>query len=382
MQVRCPDCASIGTASAELAGQMVRCARCRREFTAEGDLVLAAGIKWYYALGDEKQGPINEAEFDRLVAAGDIAPNTLVWCKGMSGWQSLLEVQGEPLVAVGHEELPLKMKVRCPDCGSRGTLSIEVVGKIVRCSRCGGKSPAQEDLGGEVEIKWYYALGAEKKGPLSPAVFEQLIASGDIVPSTLVWCKGMPGWQSLLEVRGPVADLLAGEELPQERELGAEAIPEAALSQAPDRRPVGGPSLPYAGAGARLVAKLIDIVFMFALASLVEGLSRKLFPESFGVGGTINSVYLVTMFICFLCGMAYITWFVGKFGATPGKMVMNLKVVTATGGKINYRQAFGRYWAESVVVVLSLLLGYLPIFFDPQRRGLHDRLCATRVVVA
>lgn len=272
------------------------------------------------------------------------------------------------------------MKVRCPDCGSRGTLSAELAGQMVRCSRCGGKFTAQEDQG-ETGKKWYYALEHEKKGPISETEFDRLVAAGEIVAATLVWSKGMTGWQPLAEVQGAQATVLAREEPSQEQELPTEAQPQADLPPAPGGRSAAWPGLAYAGGGKRLVAKFIDLVFMFALASLVEGLSRKLFPDSFPDGGEINEVYLVTMFLCFLLGMGYLTWFIGKYGATPGKMVMNLKVVTPTGGRVGYGHAFKRYWAESVVVFLTLFLGYLPVPFDAQRRGLHDRLCGTRVVV-
>lgn len=383
MKVRCPDCGSRGELSDELSGHMVRCPQCGSSFTAQPDLAATAGGNWYYALGNEKKGPVSEAEFDALVAAGTIVSDTLVWCKGMSGWQTLQEVRGEQDFVLAQEDQPRKMKVRCPECGRAGFLSIELTGQMVRCPQCGGQSLAKEDLGGEGTKKWYYALADQKKGPLGEAEFEQLIAAGTIGADTLVWCKGMGKWQSLAETRGADTVMMVGEQaLPAQEEPGEVAPVPPETKPASEARPPGwASSLAYAGGGRRAVAKIIDFVFMFAWASLVEGLSRKLFPEAFEVAGTVNSVYVVTMLICLLLGMFYITWFVGRFGATPGKMVMNLKVVTATGGRVSYAQAFGRYWAEFVIVALTVVLGYLPVFFDRQRRGLHDRLCGTRVVV-
>jgi len=380
MKVRCPDCGSIGTLSAEFAGKKLRCSHCKCKFRAGEDSVIEDGVKWYYALGDEKKGPFPEAVFDQLVTSGEIAPSSLVWTKGMTGWQTLTEVRGGHALDIAQEEEPKKMKVRCPDCGRRGLLSAELAGQMVRCPQCGGKSLAKEDLGDETAIKWYYAHGSEKKGPIGAVEFDQLVAAGEIASDTLVWCKGMTGWQPLVGVRGEQTVAITDDATHLEPAPLAHIAPPADLQQAKGDRSGGRSGLTYAGSGERLVAKIIDLVFMFALASLVEGLSRKLFPDSFAPGGSINSVYLFTMFICFLVGVGYITWFVGKFGATPGKMVLNLKVVTASGSKIGYGQAFGRYWAEFVVVFLTVFLGYLPIFLDSQRRGLHDRLCGSRVV--
>jgi uncharacterized RDD family membrane protein YckC len=44
-------------------------------------------MQWYYAIKDQRQGPLAEAEFARLVADGTIRPETLVWREGMANWQ-------------------------------------------------------------------------------------------------------------------------------------------------------------------------------------------------------------------------------------------------------------------------------------------------------
>lgn len=41
---------------------------------------------WWYAINGEQKGPVDAAEFDMLVAASTIGPDTLVWREGMSDW--------------------------------------------------------------------------------------------------------------------------------------------------------------------------------------------------------------------------------------------------------------------------------------------------------
>ena len=77
--------------------------------------------------------------------------------------------------------------------------------------------------------------------------------------------------------------------------------------------------------------------------------------------------------------VAYTTWFLGKYAATPGKMALGLKVITADGGKVSYLKAFGRYFAE-IVSGIILFIGYIMAAFDDEKRTLHDRICNTRVV--
>src|SRR4051812_44282825 len=50
-------------------------------------------MTWYYALGNERQGPIDDATLDGLIAAGTVTPETLVWRAGMTDWQPLAQVR-------------------------------------------------------------------------------------------------------------------------------------------------------------------------------------------------------------------------------------------------------------------------------------------------
>ncbi len=51
-------------------------------------------MQWYYAVGDQRQGPVEQAEFERLVAAGTIRAETLVWRQGMTDWKTYAAVSG------------------------------------------------------------------------------------------------------------------------------------------------------------------------------------------------------------------------------------------------------------------------------------------------
>jgi len=75
----------------------------------------------------------------------------------------------------------------------------------------------------------------------------------------------------------------------------------------------------------------------------------------------------------------YDTWFVGKYGATPGKMACKLKIVVADGGRVSYSRALGRHFAKWLSSII-LGIGFIMAVFDDERRTLHDRICETRVV--
>ncbi|MBL9113558.1 MAG: RDD family protein [Verrucomicrobiaceae bacterium] len=46
-------------------------------------------MNWYYALNGQQQGPVNEAELQRLLQVGTINLNTLVWREGLPDWQPM-----------------------------------------------------------------------------------------------------------------------------------------------------------------------------------------------------------------------------------------------------------------------------------------------------
>ncbi len=134
--------------------------------------------------------------------------------------------------------------------------------------------------------------------------------------------------------------------------------------------------LEYAGFWIRVGAKIID--------SIITGLVAGVIGIAIGVLlATMNSDPVILAVFNQIVGMSigifYATWFVGKFGATPGKMALGLKIVKPDGEYLTYMQAFGRFWAE-MLSGLIMGIGYLMVAFDEEKRALHDRICATRVV--
>jgi uncharacterized RDD family membrane protein YckC len=91
--------------------------------------------------------------------------------------------------------------------------------------------------------------------------------------------------------------------------------------------------------------------------------------------GAVGLLGLVGM----LLGCAYEAIFVAQMGATPGKMALGMKVVRPDGSRVDIGRAVGRYFAK-LLSMMILCIGYIMIGFDPEKRGLHDMICDTRVV--
>ena len=82
-----------------------------------------------------------------------------------------------------------------------------------------------------------------------------------------------------------------------------------------------------------------------------------------------------------LVWLVYQLVFLKKMGATPGKRLMKLKVISITGGAPDNKQRLMRA-AVSLVSGYAAGLGYIWAFWEPQRRGWHDLMADTRVVAA
>jgi hypothetical protein len=87
-------------------------------------------MNWYYALGGQQQGPVDDAQLDSLIAAGTVTPETLVWREGLPNWQPLrLARPGTAPVAAGG--LP-PVIAQAPPAAGAGPAPGEV-----QCAECG-----------------------------------------------------------------------------------------------------------------------------------------------------------------------------------------------------------------------------------------------------
>jgi len=70
-----------------------------------------------------------------------------------------------------------------------------------------------------------------------------------------------------------------------------------------------------------------------------------------------------------------------KYQATPGKILIGIKVVGADGNRITYTHSFMRSCAE-LISELILFIGYVIAAFSVRKQSLHDKICTTYVANA
>jgi uncharacterized RDD family membrane protein YckC len=81
-------------------------------------------------------------------------------------------------------------------------------------------------------------------------------------------------------------------------------------------------------------------------------------------------------------GIVNILYFIGMWtwkGQTLGQMVFNIKVIKIDGRPVDLRVATLRFLGY-LGCILTLGIGFLWIFFDKKKQGLHDKLAETYVI--
>jgi uncharacterized RDD family membrane protein YckC len=160
------------------------------------------------------------------------------------------------------------------------------------------------------------------------------------------------------------------------------AVPETASTPSDDWS-IDGASLPEirpverpAHVAERVQTAAIDASLLLGIAAFVVYFASRAAHTT--VLGLRPAWPFLLGYLAFL-GLVYATYFTGTTGQTLGKIAMGLRVVDRVGHPPGYLRALGR----TTVGVLGLLAGFagaVPMFFDPARRALHDRIFRTRVV--
>jgi uncharacterized RDD family membrane protein YckC len=247
----------------------------------------------------------------------------------------------------------------------------------------------------------YYAEGNQQVGPVSKAELQSLIKAKKLNARTLVWQPGMENWQELgLFVRSRKAkgDPETSSAVPVKQARCSECglgFAEDDMIRFQDARVCAGckplfvqkikegvsvaGAMDYAGFWIRLGALMID-GFILGLANFLLFVPLGiLVPMSEDNPFVVLSFMPLFIIVQYAIPAVYDTWFVGKYGATPGKMACRLKVVVEDGGQVTYLRALGRHFAKWLSSMI-LAIGFIMAAFDDQKRTLHDRICETRVV--
>ncbi|MBQ4829794.1 RDD family protein [Alteromonas sp. MMG017] len=132
----------------------------------------------------------------------------------------------------------------------------------------------------------------------------------------------------------------------------------------------------YVGFWSRLGASLIDSVLIMAITL---PLLHVVYGRDYLAAGAFDMGALDFIISYIFPLVATILFWIYK-SATPGKMVLKLKVVDAkTGQAPSIQQSIIRY-VGYYISLLPLCLGFIWIAWDAKKQGWHDKLAGTVVI--
>jgi len=249
-------------------------------------------------------------------------------------------------------------------------------------------------------MRWYYGTDGQTRGPVEKATLETLELSGDIEWTTPLWREGMASWQPLGEIFGHPSVQCHECKRTVDKEATVHYRDLWICPRCKDsffRQVLDGTASEeaqeYSGFWVRLCARLLDSLFLgiitVPLTVVNEVLAVRMLRgaaargamrlEDFPQLGTYLTLQAVFVLVSVALAIAYEVFFVGRFAGTPGKLLLGVRVVRSDFSRVSYWRAtvrvFGRMLSD-----MTLYIGYLMVFFDPQRRALHDYIADTRVI--
>jgi uncharacterized RDD family membrane protein YckC len=129
----------------------------------------------------------------------------------------------------------------------------------------------------------------------------------------------------------------------------------------------------YAGLGKRTLAKLIDLTIVFFPLLIIETF---LFKFNF-LNNDLNAYRVfIIIFIWIFYNGAFET---SVYKATPGKMILKLKVIDLYGQRMSILRSFFRC-ITTVISLLPIGMGIWYITTDPKKRAWHDLIAGSYVI--
>lgn len=143
----------------------------------------------------------------------------------------------------------------------------------------------------------------------------------------------------------------------------------------------------YAGIGSRIVAIIIDHIILFIIAVIVSlpfgatAFMLGAMSNPMAAAGALAAIAAVVV-INIIIWILYFTYFEGKTGQTPGKSLVNIKVVKEGKKKMTYGDALVRTILRIIDGLFFYILGLIIIAATEKRQRLGDIVAKTLVVKA
>jgi len=250
-------------------------------------------------------------------------------------------------------------------------------------------------------MSWYYGVDGRRQGPVEEAALESLGLSGALEWTTPIWREGMPAWKPYGEIfnrasvhcqecerkvdKEPAVRYRDFYICPRCKTLFFQKVREGLAREEAAR---------YCGFWIRFCARLLDGLFLSAVTVPLSVINQviifRFYPirgpgarignfENTSQLGAFLTIQAAFILVSLILAFTYEVFFVGRFGGTPGKLLLRMRIVRSDFSRLTYGRAAIRFFGK-MLSDLTMYVGYLMVAFDPQRRALHDYIADTRVI--
>lgn len=132
----------------------------------------------------------------------------------------------------------------------------------------------------------------------------------------------------------------------------------------------------------RIMAYLIDVAILGALTILINLImivSSYIITDSI-FWGTVGYHLALMLLIVIFASMAYGVVSLCSYGATVGKHLMKIEVVSLKGRELTFKQVVTREFVGKTMCKLTGFTGFATMFYNEEGFGLHDKLAGTMVI--
>jgi uncharacterized RDD family membrane protein YckC len=181
-------------------------------------------------------------------------------------------------------------------------------------------------------------LNGKRSGPYPDYEIRSRIEHGQMTPEEMVWHDGLPEWT-------PVGELELFRNSLEKREAPPvpPPLPKAYMESTAGMKP-------KAHLARRFWARWMDLTLYSALWWLGMYLGGRDITATLG-----NTWLLLSMFLPWF---AIEAWLIHRFGKTPGKWLMGLKVSNEDGSPLSLKMAI---WRSLRVMITGIGFGWLPL---------------------
>ena len=126
--------------------------------------------------------------------------------------------------------------------------------------------------------------------------------------------------------------------------------------------------------------------FKRAIADIIDAFIMSIFSAAIvfiivGNTGSPQAQKGISIFTTVGLFLYWAIWESSDHQASPGKMMMSLRVIGFKGKKVDALQSIGRN-AAKFLSIAAIFGGIIAILFHPERKGWHDSLSRTEVINA